>query len=169
MVTRDRFDPEGHWLLIEDKDSPYSHEVRPVPLPPGEGQRLTKLQATGDQLRLRLRSTTQIDLSGLPESALFFVIVDHRARLLTPALAREVLTKEELAHHFPWPYNAARHFWLTYALEHRILLERIEPFLGHSHEPMPWGPYSLSAIAPMAETVRHFGAAILREVGFDGR
>ena len=169
MVTRDRFDPEGNWLLIEDKDSPYSHEVRPVPLPPGEGQRLTKLQAMGDQLRLRLRSTTRIDLSGLPESVLFFVIVDHRAMLLTPARAREVFNKEGLVHHFPWPFNAARHFWLTYALEEGIPLERLEPFLGHSHEPMPWGPFSLSALEPMAETVRHFGAANLREVGFDGR
>jgi len=143
--------------------------VRLVSLPPGEGQRLTKLQATGDQLRLRLRSTTRIDLSSLTESALFFVVVNHQAPLLTPALAREVLTKEGLGHHFPWPFNAARHFWLTYALEQGIPLERLEPFLGHSHEPMPWGPFSLSALEPMAEMVRHFGAAILCEVGFDGR
>jgi hypothetical protein len=169
MVTRDRFDPEGNWLLVEDKNSPYSHEVRPVPLPPGEGKRLAELRALGDRVRFRLRSTTQIDLGAVPEHALFFVIVDHRATLLTPALAREVLIQEGLANYFAWPFNAARHFWLTRALEQKIPLEAIEPFIGHSHEPMPWGPFSLGAIEPSAEIVRRFGTAILRETGFDGR
>ena len=167
MVTRDRFDPAGNWLLVEDKNSPYSHEVRPVPLPPGEGKRLAELQALGDRVRFRLRSTTRIDLAAVPEPALFFVIVEDRGTLLTPALAREVLSQEGLA--YPFPFNAGRHFWLTRALERGIPLERIEPFIGHTHEPMPWGPFSLGAVEPMADIVRRFGTAILREVGFDGR
>jgi hypothetical protein len=167
IVRRGRYDPRSDWLLVDDKDSPFSRETRLVPLPRGECAHLARLQEPGDRVRHRLRATTRVTADALPADALFFLIAEHQVRPLTPADVRTVLEREGLASAFPWPFNAPRHFWLARALESGVILDRIEPFLGHAHEPgVPWGPFTLSPLEYLATPVRQFGARILAEVGY---
>src|SRR5262249_3936196 len=160
------FDAELDWVVIGDKDSPLSREIRLVPLPRGEGRRLAQLQACGDRARFRLRVSGRIRFGQEVERALFFLVAGCRAMPLTPAGVRRVLESENLAERFPWPLNAPRHYWLTRALEQGLAPERFEAFLGHLHEPVPWGPYSLASLERLAEPMRDLGSIILGEAGF---
>src|SRR5262249_10645029 len=79
ILTRDGFDAELDWVVIGDKDSPLSREIRLVPLPRGEGRRLAQLQACGDRARFRLRVSGRIRFGQEVERALFFLVAGSRA------------------------------------------------------------------------------------------
>jgi len=69
-VTRGRVDATGGWLLVEDKDSPFFAECRPVPLPEEATHRLVRLAEVGDAVRARLRMAGQP--VEIPDDVLFF-------------------------------------------------------------------------------------------------
>jgi hypothetical protein len=167
VVTRDRIDARRGWMLIEDKHSPSFHEVRPVPLPDGEGAHVARLVELGRRVRQRLQDSSRITAELPPERTIFFAVQGPRAVPLSPRVVRQVLEAESLAELFPWPLNACRHRWVTRALELGVVLERVEPFLGHCHDPLPWGPFATAPLALAARPVRQLGARMVRECGFD--
>jgi hypothetical protein len=166
VVRRGRYDPHLGWLLVEDKDSPFGVEARLIPLADGEGSRLSRLQDLGDRVRWRLRATSHVALDGLSDDCLFFVILGGRAIPLSPEALRSVLDNTGLADSFSWPLNVPRHYWITRALENGVRLTDLDPFLGHLHDPLPWGPYAVRPLADSAASFRRFAATILKEVGF---
>jgi hypothetical protein len=109
---------------------------------------------------------THTAMDQLAEDEAFFVVVDGRARSLSAQLVRFVLQQEGLGELFPWPLNAPRHYWLTRALELQTPIDQIEPFIGHSHEPLPWGSLSLVSLQRLSQPMRRLGTILLREVGF---
>ena len=165
-VRRGDVDPEAGWIFVRDKDSPFSREPRLVPLAPRDAQLLERLVRDGDRVRVRLRAMTHTAMDRLADDTAFFVVVDGHARPLSAQLVRLVLQQEGLGDLFPWPLNAPRHYWLTRALELEMPIDQIEPFIGHSHEPLPWGSLSLVSLQRLSETMRRLGPILLREVGF---
>jgi len=166
VVRRGDVDPEAGWIFVRDKDSPFSRESRLVPLAVRDAQLLERLVHDGDRVRVRLRAMTNTAMDQLADDVAFFVVVNGRARSLSAQLVRWVLQQEGLGDLFPWPLNAPRHYWLTRALELDIRIDEIEPFIGHSHEPLPWGSLSLVSLHRLSETMRRFGTILLHEVGF---
>ena len=166
VVRRGDVDPKAGWIFVRDKDSPFSRESRLVPLALRDAQLLERLAHDGDRVRVRLRAMTHTAMDQLADDVVFFVVVDGRARSLSAQLVRWVLQQEGLGDLFPWPLNAPRHYWLTRALELEMPLDQIEPFIGHSHEPLPWGSLSLVSLKRMSETMRRLGTILLREVRF---
>ena len=167
-IRRGDVDPEAGWIFVRDKDSPFSRESRLVPLALRDAQLLERLVHDGDRVRVRLRAMTHTAMDQLADDAAFFVVVDGRARSLSAKLVRLLLQQEGLGDLFPWPLNAPRHYWLTRALELEMPIDQIEPFIGHSHEPLPWGSLSLVSLQRLSETMRRLGTILLREVGFRG-
>ena len=165
-VRRGDADPEAGWIFVRDKDSPFSRESRLVPLTLRDAQLLERLCHDGDRVRVRLRAMTHTAMDQLAEDEAFFVVVDGRARSLSAQLVRFVLQQEGLGELFPWPLNAPRHYWLTRALELQTPIDQIEPFIGHSHEPLPWGSLSLVSLQRLSQPMRQLGTILLREVGF---
>jgi hypothetical protein len=166
VVRRGRYDAHLGWLFVEDKDSPFGVEARVIPLANGEGPRLASLQDLGDRVRWRLRATSQVALDGLPDDALFFVILGGRAIPLSPEVLRAILENTGLADWFPWPLNVPRHYWITRALEDGVRLTEVDPFLGHLRDPLPWGPYAARPLTDSAASFRRFATTIVKEVGF---
>jgi len=166
VVRRSRYDAHLGWLFVEDKDSPFGLEARVVPLVDGEGPRLARLQDLGDRVRWRLRATSHVALDGLPDDSLFFVVLGGRAIPLGPEALRAVLEDIGLADWFPWPLNVPRHYWITRALEVGVRLTEVDPFLGHLHDPLPWGPYAARPLTDSAASFRRFAVTILKEAGF---
>jgi hypothetical protein len=166
VVRRGRYDAHLGWLFVEDKDSPFGVEARVIPLADGEGPRLARLQDLGDRVRWRLGATSYVALDGLPDDSLFFVILGGRAIPLSPEALRAVLKDIGLADWFPWPLNVPRHYWITRALEAGVRLTEVDPFLGHLHDPLPWGPYAARPLTDSAALFRRFAVTILKEAGF---
>jgi hypothetical protein len=166
VVRRGDVEPETGWIFVRDKDSPFSRESRLVPLALRDAQLLERFAHDGDRVRVRLRAMTRTAMDQLADDAVFFLVVDGRARSLSAQLVRLVLQQEGLGDLFPWPLNAPRHYWLTRALELEMPIDQIEPFIGHSHEPLPWGSLSLVSLKRLSETMRRLGTILLREAGF---
>jgi hypothetical protein len=116
-------------------------------------------------VRARLRFAG-VDLTALADDALFFCVLGHRAVPLGWSTIPQLLVDAGLGEFFPWVSNAPRHYWITRALELDVDLRQVEPFLGHVHEPAPWGLYSLASLGTSAATFRSLAETILREVGF---